>query len=78
MNSTHDVLLFHRSARWLSKRNVLNHVCVMKDGTKLISEKKTNKFLSYMNDKIWLKSIEIKKKLNNINLKLQGKVANIF
>jgi len=54
----------------------------MKDGTKLFSEPKTNELLSYINDKIWLKSraklAEIFEKLNNLNLNLQGKVTNII
>jgi len=82
MNSTHVLLLFHTSARCLSKGNVSNHVCVMKDDTKLFSEPKRNEFLSYISDKIWLKShahlAEIFEKLSNVHLKLQGKITNII
>jgi len=81
MNSTHGVL-FHTSVRWLSKGNVSTTVCAMKDGTKLFLERKTNEFLSYISDKVRLKSraylAEIFEKLNNLNLRLQGKVTNII
>jgi len=54
----------------------------MKDGTKLFLERKTNEFLSYISDKVRLKSraylAEIFEKLNNLNLRLQGKVTNII
>ena len=80
--STHDVLLFYTSVRWLLKVNVLNRVFEMKDEMKLFSKLKANKFLSYINDKIWLKSLsylaEIFEKLNNLNLKVQGKSTNII
>jgi len=80
--STHDVLLFYTSVRWLLKVNVLNRVFEMKDEMKLFSKLKANKFLSYISDKIWLKSLsylaEIFEKLNNLNLKVQGKSTNII
>jgi len=54
----------------------------MKDDTKLFSEPKRNEFLSYISDKIWLKShahlAEIFEKLSNVHLKLQGKITNII
>jgi len=82
MVSTHDVLLLRTSVRWLLKGNVLNRVFEMKDEINLFSELKANKFLSYISDKIWLKSLyylaEIFAKLNNLNLNLQGKSTNIM
>jgi len=51
------VFLFHKSARWLSKGNILNHVFVMKDDIKLFSELKANELLSNISDKIRLKSL---------------------
>jgi len=82
MFSTHEVLLFRTSVRWLLKGNVLNHVCEMKDEIKLFSELKANEFLSYFSDEICLKCLdylaEMFENLNNINLKAQGKVTNII
>jgi len=53
----------------------------LKDEIKLFSELKANEILSYISDKISLKSLaylaEIFEKLNNFNLKLQEKGANI-
>jgi len=81
MFSTHEVL-FHTSVRWLLKGNVPNHVCEMKDETKLFSELKANEFLSCFSDEICLKRLaylaEMFEKLNSINLRVQGKVTNIF
>ena len=75
-------ILFYTSVRWLLKVNVLNRVFEMKDEMKLFSKLKANKFLSYISDKIWLKSLsylaEIFEKLNNLNLKVQGKSTNII
>jgi len=48
--------LFHRSVRWLSKRNRLSRVFVMKDEIMLFSELKANELLSYISGKIWLKT----------------------
>jgi len=82
MFSTHEILLFRTSVRWLLKGNVLNHVCEIKDEIKLFSELKANEFLSYFSDEICLKYldylVEMFEKLNNINLKVQGKVTNII
>jgi len=54
----------------------------MKDETKVSSELKANQSLSYICGKIWLKSLAYWEaffgKLNNLNLKLQGKVTNII
>jgi len=83
MFSTQEVL-FHTSARWLLKGNVLNlnHVCEMKDEINIFSEPKPNEFLSYFSDEICLKCLaylaEMFEKLNKINLKVQGKVTNII
>ena len=82
MFSTHEVLLFRASARWLLKGNVLNHVCEVKDEIKFFSELKAIEFLSYFSDEICLKCLdylaEMFQKLNNTNLKVQGKVTNII
>jgi len=59
----------------IEKRNVLHRVCVMKNRINFFSELKTKKFLSCINDKIWLKrlaySAKIFEKLKTLNLKLQ-------
>ena len=36
MNADHEVLLLYTAVRWLSKRNVINHIFEMKDEIKLI------------------------------------------
>ena len=82
MFSTHEVLLFHTPILWLLKGNVLNNVYEIKDEIKLLSELKVNEFLSYFSDEIGLKCLaylaEMFEKLNNINLKQQGTIANII
>jgi len=82
MFSTHEVHLFRTSVRWLLKGNVPNNVCEMMDERKLFSELKANEFLSYFSDEICLKCLdylaEMLEKLNNTNLKVQGKVTNII
>ena len=82
MNATHETLLFHTAARWLSKGNVLNRVFEMKDEIKLFLEfKNKNEILSYFNDDNWITSLaylaDIFEKLNILNLKMQGKNTNI-
>ena len=82
MNAMHEILLFHTAVCWLSKGNVLNCVFEMKDEIKLFLEFKNKEFLSYFNDNNWIASLaylaDIFKKLNIINLKLQGKNTNII
>jgi len=55
---------------------------IFKDEIKLLPEVKANKFLSYISDRIWLRSLsnlaEIFEKWNNLNLKLQGNGTNII
>ena len=74
MFSTHEVLLFRASVRWLLKGNFLNHVCEVKDEIKFFSELKAIEFLSYFSDEICLKCLdylaEMFQKLNNISLKV--------
>jgi len=63
------------------KKTFYTTVLRLKDEIKLFSELKANEILSYISDKISLKSLaylaEIFEKLNNFNLKLQEKGANI-
>jgi len=76
------VLLIHTPACWLLKASVRDRVFEMKGEIKLVSELKVNEFSFYISGKIWLKGsaylIEIFEKMNNFNLKLQGKGTNII
>jgi len=78
----HEVLLFHTPVRWLLKASFRNRVFEMKGEIKLVSELKANEFLFYISGRICLKGfaylIEKFEKVNNLNLKLQGKGTNII
>ena len=82
MSSSHEVLLFYTSVRWLSKGNVLSRVFEMKDEIKLFAKTHKKEFLYFFNDELWMKSLaylaDIFEKLNRFNLKWQGKNTNII
>jgi len=73
MDSTHEAVLLHTSVHCIEKK-LSKPRFEMKDETKVFSELKANQSLSYICGKIWL----VFGKLNNLNLKLQGKVTNII
>ena len=77
MNSKHKALLHYTSVRWLS-RGIF--VFEMKDKIKSFLEAKNETF-SYFSDEPWMKSLayltDIFKKVNGLNIKLQGKETNI-
>ena len=82
MNSSHEVLLFSTSVRWLSKRNFLSRVFEMKNEIKSFAETQKKEFLTFFCDELWIKSLaylaDIFEKLNGFLLKLQGKSTNII
>jgi len=50
----------------------------MKDGIKVFSELKTNEFLSYISDKIWLKCFTCLAEILKNQILLQRKVTNMI
>jgi len=81
MDSTHEAFLLHTSVHCI-EMNLSKLRFEVKGETKIFSEMKANQSLSYSCVKIWLKSLAywaaLLGKLNNLNLKLQGKVTNII
>ncbi|XP_042224418.1 protein ZBED8-like, partial [Homarus americanus] len=83
MSADHEVLLFYRAVRWLSKGNVVNCVFEMKDEIRFFLEVQEKRdLLTHFDDETWNKRVaylaDIFDQLNKLNLKLQGRETHVL
>ena len=82
MDSEFSSLLLHTEVRWLSSGKALKRLIVLKDEVMQSLSESNSDLVKYFQDKNSLCKLDylsdIFKKLNNLNLSLQGENSNVF
>ena len=82
MDSEFSSLFLHTEVRWLSRGKALKRLIVLKDELMRFLSESNSDLVKYFQDKNWLCKLcyfsDIYKKLNNLNLSLQGENSNFF
>ena len=81
-DSNYTTLLLHAEVRWLSRRQNLKRLLLLKDEIDIFLTERKCEFAAFFQNDLWLSKLcylsDIFAKLTDLNLSLQGKNCDIF